>query len=190
MILAIGIPSNGLIHAETMFCTMEAVMTARQSLVQGFLFFFPRSCYVHDNRNTIIRDAMKKGATRVLFIDGDMYFDSQLINKLASHHKDIVAAIYNIRGKLPLVPAIKLFNDEELVPKGLFKCKGIATGLMMINLNVFKKIKKPWFFFEYLGPDDEYEGEDYYFCNKVLEAGFDIWCDSTLDVKHIGEYKY
>jgi hypothetical protein len=33
-------------------------------------------------------------------------------------------------------------------------------------------------------------GEDYAFCKRARDAGFEIWCDPAFDVIHYGEYGY
>ena len=38
--------------------------------------------------------------------------------------------------------------------------------------------------------DTDFVGEDIYFCKKVNEAGFGVWCDPTIDVGHLGLYRY
>jgi len=31
---------------------------------------------------------------------------------------------------------------------------------------------------------------DYWFCRQARKAGYDIWCDSTIELGHIGDYNY
>jgi GT2 family glycosyltransferase len=64
--------------------------------------------------------------------------------------------------------------------KGLVKCDGVGFGMVLIKMEVFKKLKMPYF--EY---SDQY-GEDLHFCNDATTAGFEIFCDTNLVLGHIG----
>lgn len=33
-------------------------------------------------------------------------------------------------------------------------------------------------------------GEDYYFCNKLTQAGIEIWADTSLELGHVGKYVF
>ena len=48
-------------------------------------------------------------------------------------------------------------------------------------------MQKPYFDFNYKGKE---VGEGVYFCLKAKDAGYEIWCDPTMDIGHIGEYIY
>ncbi len=72
----------------------------------------------------------------------------------------------------------------------LIKCAGVATGFLLIKLDVFKTLAKPYFFYSHKEDGSLEYGEDMYFCMKARQAGFDIWIDSTIKVAHIGDYNY
>jgi hypothetical protein len=57
----------------------------------------------------------------------------------------------------------------------------------MIHMSVFDRLAKPWFTTRVEG--EKLLGEDYYFCEQVRAAGFEIWCDGDLsrDIGHIGQ---
>jgi hypothetical protein len=59
----------------------------------------------------------------------------------------------------------------------------LPTGCLLIDTEVFANVKEPWF--EFIG---EHEGEDYSFCRKAIDAGFNIWCDIPLSLQlgHLG----
>ena len=68
--------------------------------------------------------------------------------------------------------------------------KIIPTGCLLIRMRVFDKIPKPWFSTRIEG--EKIQGEDYYFCDRAREAGFEIWCDGDLsrEIGHIGQAVY
>ena len=60
---------------------------------------------------------------------------------------------------------------------------------MMIDMKVFDNLKFPWFWFE-MGENGKMIGEDVYFCREAGKAGFEVWCDPRIEVKHIGTFEY
>ena len=61
---------------------------------------------------------------------------------------------------------------------------------MLVNTEVFKKMERPWFAFKYHESGMCEEGEDWYFCRKAKEMGYEVWCNPTISIKHIGEKEY
>ena len=65
------------------------------------------------------------------------------------------------------------------------------------KMSVFEKMKRPYFRFIDKEESDELPegqtlGEDYYFCNKMREAGIRMWCDIDLSyqVGHVGQWVF
>lgn len=144
---------------------------------------------VAGSRITLVKKARELGFTHILFVDDDQSFDSSVENpllKLLKEDRDIIGADYNYR-ELPLRSVTTPLTERS---NGLFKCKGLGTGFMLIRLSVFDKLEQPWFAF-----DKDEEGrllytDDEYFCKKAIEAGFDVWCDPSVKVGHVGMYVY
>lgn len=151
------------------------------------------SSVVHDARNKLVEDAKRSGCTHILFIDSDISFPADAINKLVEDDKDIVGGLY-YRKQIPHLPCI---NDKEgdrlLIPRNfprtrLFEVFSIGTGFLMIKTSVFEKISEPYFYF---GTYKKHSiGEDVYFCIKAQQHGFKVWCDPTIHLGHIGPYSY
>jgi len=149
--------------------------------------------------------ALQKDATHVCFIDTDMKFRSLMLHQLLAHDKPVVG-VASRKKKYPKEYTIKVvepakprrINDDELPSVPFNKIDGhpilVGTGIMLIDLRkVNPVLGRPWFKFNsYWDNEDNigYEGEDDYFCRKVLDAGLDIWCDPTVYVKHIGDAEY
>ncbi len=183
--ICIGIPSNGTVKTRTLFAITR--MLNRSPL--KFEVLTHDSCYIHVNREALVKRAIEGGFSHILFIDSDMFFDTGSAEQLLNRDKDIIGADYNYR-ELPLRGTLKELEGEEEPINGLKKCAGIATGFLMIKTSVFKKLKHPWFFYEMDENGLTVQGDDIWFCNRAREAGFDIWCDTTVNIKHIGEYLF
>lgn len=151
-----------------------------------------QSCYVHKNRNDIVEEALKGNYTHLFFIDSDMCFAPQVLERLLDRNKDIVGANYYKRNPNKET-VIKFMEDGKLVgkttPQDLFECATIGTGCVLIKMEVFRTMEKPYFDFK----DDiikEEVGEDVFFCLKAKRYDYKVWCDPTVDIGHIGEYIY
>lgn len=199
--ITIGIPCGGSIKADTVI----SLLTTLQAPPTEKALYIATGNYVHENRTTIVKRALLNKATHVMFIDADMTFPPNGIDRLMKDDKDIVGANYNVRGNPSLgnTPASTVkFVDENKrfiakpgseIPRELFKCYAVGTGFMLIKMSVFEKLSEPWFFFRDYIKDDggrEMMTEDVYFCEKANEAGFEVWCDPQIPMGHQGEYIY
>ena len=57
-------------------------------------------------------------------------------------------------------------------------------------MEVFEKLKKPWFKFDMHKDGYMLQGEDAWFCSQARKAGYKIWADGSLKIGHIGSYVY
>lgn len=187
--IAIGLPNRGYIHEQTALSLME--MT---ELPYKFVPFFTRGCFISAQREFIAQIAIKAQFTYLLFIDSDIKFPPETIDKLIQHDKDIIGAMYHYR-YLPKKPIVKFLKNERLVDEGevpnkVFKVGALGMGCMLIKTSVFHKMKKPYFTVLFDNNGQVHSSEDINFCVKARKAGFDIWCDPVLEIKHIGDYEY
>lgn len=180
----IAVPTNGLIKAMTTFSLFQTAVDAPCEVSLGLRL----SCDVVGNRNWLVNDAIAKGCSHVLFVDSDMAFSSDTLKRLLAHEKDIVGTAPNHR-RFPLETTVRFSKDQEpVLPKELFTCDAVGTGLLLIKTDVFYKLEKPYFAFEYDEEGVLKKGEDVRFCHKARDIGFEIWCDPTIEVGHIGDF--
>lgn len=187
--VVVGTPVHGLMHPEVVgsFVALCAQMKYPAQ------FVLKTDCYIHDGRNKIVQGALDKGASHVMFIDADMVFEPAAVDRLLSHKKDIVGGLY-VRRQPPHLPTAckregnKLENIKEWPKDRLFKVYGLATGFVLVKTEVFKKIEKPWFFYGYEDVFGTQLGDDYYFCHKAQEAGYNVWADPQIKLGHQGGY--
>jgi GT2 family glycosyltransferase len=186
----VGIPSTGSIKPLTASSLISFIPCCDFQLD----FTFVSGCYIHENRTNLALDALKKKATHLFFVDSDMWIHPNALNRLMSLNKSIVGLDYNQR-QHPLVSTVKFADSYgntvakpgQEVPKDKpFRCFAVATGAMLINMEVFREIDNPWFFYE----SEKLYGEDLWFCRQAYRKGIEVWCDPTVPVKHIGDYAY
>ena len=162
-------------------------------------------------RNLIAHEFLKSNCDHLLFIDSDMVFDPDSITRLLafSTQHAVVAGAYESRkpGKIYI---LTLDYDENknlsMTQMGLVKAKRVATGFMMIQRKVFEKLRdlhpewehkdnltdeRLYAFFDFACRPEGYIGEDFLFCERVIEAGMDdIWIDPTIKLGHMGHHEY
>ena len=158
--------------------------------------FYPviaKRMFIQNARNMAVDHALAQDMDYILFIDDDMVIrpEDKLFTKLVEHDKDIVAPLFFHR-RHPYAPLLfkrniraggryTTFDNIMDYQKGLLQVDGVGCGVVLIKTEVFKKIDNPYFVF-----GDTF-GEDLYFCNKAINAGFKIYCDTNIEVGHIGD---
>lgn len=191
--VAVCVPSRDVVSAGFAFdlCRMVAQADCNVSLlnIQGTL--------IVNQRTDLARQAMAMGATHILYLDDDMRFPADTMDRLLKHKKDIVAANYPTR-KFPIQP-VAFANDTDLtrVPTnadstGLETVSSVGMGVMLVNVEVFDKIGLPYFMIGFSPKNQEYTGEDIFFCRKARQAGYQIYIDHDLskEVKHTGSLDF
>jgi GT2 family glycosyltransferase len=152
-----------------------------------------------ESRNQIVRAFLKTDCTHLLFIDDDQIFNHEAVNILINHDVDVCTGITWQRGE-PHVPCIFIADADKKVifPLDAYQCGMVevdATGgyFLLIKRHVLEAIPSPWF--KYGDTSTGYSdgkdieaglGEDVSFGLKVKLAGFDIYCDSDLEIEHLG----
>ena len=154
---------------------------------------------VYISRNSMSEVAVKENLDYILWIDSDMVFSADLMQRLyqtmTENNLDILAPIC-FRRRAPFNPVIYkkirfgMFGDNEVVeyddyPKNsLFEVDGVGFGCVMMKVSVLKEIeeKEKGWFTPYPG-----FGEDLSFCIRAKRCGYRIWCDSSIKVGHISQ---
>ncbi len=212
--LWISVPAyTGEIKVETAHSLNVEMLAAFNRKVPYLLYFHEQDGIITRCRNAMVMQFLAsdpKHFTDMVFCDSDMGFPEGAILRLADYPVDIVGASYPYRKDPIGFPAV-FRRDEKGEPiteqeAGLIRMAGMPTGFLKIGRRVFERImerfpehyyndenvpqKKCWQFFEFIVQDHKFFGEDYAFCALAREAGFDIWCDPHIVMKHIGMKKF
>lgn len=138
----------------------------------------------------------------LLFIDSDMTFPEDALDKLIAHKKDIATGVYFTKelrnqpvcykkvtpfNKLrPSIPASREPITKDMMAKE-FEVEGCGTGFLLINTDVLDKVTeccgKPF--------DPEWNlSEDLAFCVRARMCGYKIFADGTIPLGHIGSVEF
>ena len=182
--ITVGIPSYDHIKTECVISLLQLQALSNLPLQ----FFLNQSLYIDYNRNQLVDVAIKNGSTHLMFIDSDIQFPADGIERLLAHDKDIVGGYYNTRrGNNPIRVkdnAGRLVTPE--LPTHLFECHVLPTGFMLIRLDALNKIQRPYF--QTITHEGGTIGEDVVFCKKATDAGLSIFCDPSIPLGHVGKH--
>ncbi len=151
---------------------------AFHSIVTGYQLPFAR--------NRIVEEALKNESDYVLFIDADMIFPPDLLTRLLAHNKDIVNALA-FRRTSPHYPCIFKWDNVNKCYQtmsymsGLLEVDACGMNNMLINTDVFRKLKKPWYYYR-----DNIFSSDLTFCENAKKAGYSVHVDTDQKMGHIG----
>lgn len=165
---------------------------------------FLSNSLVYDARNALAKEAIDTGADRILFIDSDMYFQPDMMERMAQDldkGADMVSGICVTR-RFPTQPCIyktvDIFDGDILKGKtevytdypkdSLFPIAGCGFGAVMMNTNVLKAVYE--MYSEPFNPIPGILGEDLSFCYRARDCGFKLFCDSRIKVGHVGTFIY
>ena len=188
--IMVGCPCANTLNVTTATCIQDLWLST--SYIQGSL--------VYDARNELVNQAIKYNAKFLLFVDSDMSFEREALQKLLDLDADIATGLYVERSGIKHRPTVykhidirtkeheavrEHFTKDEI--KDHFEVEGCGMGFCLIKTEVFKTILATY--------GDCFQpicglGEDLSFCWKAKQCGFKIMCDSTFELGHIGEYIY
>jgi FkbM family methyltransferase len=165
-------------------------------------------------RNAQVAKFLKSDCTDMLFIDSDLIFTPDHVKRILGHDEPLVGGFYV--KKKEGNPEFVVNTFEKLDPPradGLQKVKYVGTGFMKISRIVFEKMiekykdeiayhpdEQPpdaveYDFFSvgrYKFPDGttRYLSEDWFFCQRWLDLGGEVWADAAICCKHVGPACY
>lgn len=205
--LVICVPSTSLWQAEFGMSLLFLTNTLASKPVS---LGRPMHYQIHNKRGSIlaamrqsmVETALKNKATHLLFVDSDQTFPADTVHRLLAHKKQVVAC--NIATKMiPSTPTarnrgstwagVPVYTSSSSPP--LEKVWRVGTGIMLIDLNIFKReqLKEgPWFTQRWNPELNSYVGEDWAFCEALEAAGVSLWVDHklSLEVGHLGNLTY
>lgn len=160
-------------------------------------------------RNCIASTAIQDGFAETMWIDSDIGFDSDDVERLRSHQWPVVAGLYAKKSRREF--ACKFLPGTSKIQfgsGGLLEIMYAATGFLLIRRQVYLDVQSklnlpicntmfggsvtPWFqplVKDYRG-GHWYLGENFAFCERIRLAGFKSFADTTIRIQHYSNYPY
>ena len=187
----VAIPSLDTVPA--LFCQSLALLKRAGDTIVGFQV----GSLVYNARNELARQAIKSEADWVLWLDSDMVFEPDLLKKMLKvceeNDIDFLTGLC-FRRKPPYTPCLfdRLDKMEHgasyttimSVPEGRFKVGGCGFAGVLMSTDVLLSVAAR-FGGRMFDPLEGF-GEDVSFCWRARQCGYEIWCDSDIELGHIG----
>lgn len=187
----IAIPCLDMVH--TLF--MASLISLRKP--EGTEIAIASCSLVYESRHTLAQKAINEGFDRVLWLDSDMTFGPDLLERFSAdldNGKEFVCGLFFTR-KNPIMPCVyevcrpRTKRTGEVVPAkesfreipdGIFEIEGCGFAAVMMTTDLIRSAGPLPFY-----PEEGF-GEDLTFCRKVRAAGKKLYCDPGIKVGHIG----
>lgn len=186
-ILTLGVLTRGFTSIEWSFALRKLHLPEGTDFVK-----IPGLPFDHA-RNEIVKKAVKNGSDWLFFLDDDVLPPPDAFLQLTAWKKPVVSGLYYKRqGKI--VPTAYREGAHGPVPIPSVGTPGfvdfVGGGCLLIHKVVFEKLKYPWFEWtidQEALPSKDRLGEDFNFCRKARQAGFEVFLDTTVKCRHLGE---
>lgn len=146
-------------------------------------------------RINLAQAALDANADYVLWIDSDMVFPANSLERLLAHDEDMVTGLYFMRrgNHAPVIYSEvtedgRVVNYSKYPQNALIEVAGCGFGMVLMKTDVIRRVvqESSGYTFQPIPK----LGEDLSFCLRFRNAGGRIWCDTTLKLGHMGEYVY
>ncbi len=153
---------------------------------------------VDEARNICAAEALKREADYLLFIDNDIIPTKDGLTKLLKDMEEtkgpVVSGDYPMKGKpahsasthLDTNGLVTALDRTEDFKKGkLFKANWlIGLGFCLINTNVFRQMRQPWFKCYAQGKESQVN-EDAHFTELCFENGYNVYINPKAECLHV-----
>lgn len=159
-------------------------------------------------------DFIESDRDYLLTLDDDIDVPQDFIIELIAADKDIIGGFYRLKDKDSAHTAIRMpldrkheipdfpeiFKNDMIVP-----AKYVSTGCMLVKRSVFLRMighykelhylqnvtrKQAWALYLPFIHENEYLSEDWAFCQRAEDIGFEIWAHGGVRCAHWGLIKY
>lgn len=167
---------------------------------------------IDQGRSQMATDALAQGFEELMWIDADIGFDPDAVDKLRSHRLPVACGIY-AKKSVRAIAAYVLPHTEQIIfgeGGGLHELYYGATGFLLTHREVYEKVQKlqnlpvcnVWegqgtptvpYFLPMIVPSrggQWYLGEDFAFFERVRRVGYKIMADTTIRLRLYGSYGF
>ena len=149
---------------------------------------------IYTSRNRLRQTAIKMGVDYVFWLDSDMVFPpdtlEKMIQTLEGNNLDILSGVY-FRRVAPYTPVLYDEMDDtgvdytefDSIPDGLFKIGACGFGCVLMRTSVLIDVLATHL--DLFTPLAR-AGEDISFCIRARQCGYELWADPSIPLGHVG----
>lgn len=163
---------------------------------------------IDQGRNQLATDALAKGFSETLWIDADMSFEPDAVDRLRKHNLPITCGVYPKKGKRELTVHVLPGTTQLVLGRGggVTEIRYAATGFLHVRRSAYESIQQTlklptcntrWNrpmvpFFQPMIQEEPwgswYLAEDFAFSERARRCGFKIMADTSFRLGHIGTH--
>lgn len=158
-----------------------------------------RHTRVDDLRNEAVLAAKSANASHLLFLDADMTWPGDLLDRMLRHHdRGIVSGLYFLKAWPNSAVAFKsgyvnlktgqvdyVYDEQVLEGAALRPEALVGMGCALVPMAVFDAVPRPWFEYRQDRNGVWSITEDVAFCQKAAAVGCPIYLDPTVKCGHV-----
>lgn len=173
----------------------QSMVNARISVDHDFLFV--KGAAINEARDMAARNAIMGGFTHLMFIDDDIMFPPDAIQKLIDMNWPIAAGLYFTKAEhsMPVAWERLYLEDDQIQADPLilqrnetiYEVDAVGMGFTLIQVDVIKDVlkhNKSTFY------PLHFASEDITFCYLANQLGYRVMLNITTGLLHIGSYRY
>lgn len=162
-------------------------------------------------RNQMASDALAQGFDELMWIDSDIVFDPDDVEKLRGHDVPVACGMYPKKACRQFACAFLPDTRQVLFGKhgGLIELLYSGFGFILTRRVVYETMQRelrlpvcnqrfkglplvPYFLPMIVGEGEQawYLSEDFAFCERARQCGFRIMADTTIRLWHVGSYRF
>ena len=143
---------------------------------------------VYLSRDWLVRHAAGNGYSHILWLDADMMFEPDVLDRLLGCEKPLAAGVYRGRHD-KLIPCVfsslKPIDRWTDIPKeGVYPIEGCGFGCVLTETLMMERIYNRYG--TCFTPTPEF-GEDLAFCDRARLDGYFMVADCSVKCGHIGQ---
>jgi hypothetical protein len=200
------VPASGMIEPG---CELGLGELERRGYVVRRVFGFSA---IDFGRSVLASEALRDGFQEIMWIDSDINFHPDDVEKLRSHQLPIACGIYAKKNGKSFACCFNLSDKEydvEFGPGGgLYEIYYAAFGFIHTRRHLYETVRTQLqipecnqrfgkavvpYVLPMLIPDKKghwYLAEDFAFCERVKQCGIKIMADTTIRLLHVGNYGF
>lgn len=185
---------DGKVCAEYLHSMFATDRDLRERGIPWTVSFVSGDPYIDHARNVLLEQFWRSTATHCLFIDSDVGWKAEDVQRLLRMDVPVCAGVYRYKVAEVQFPMIPKMADGKIVKHGQYiEADGVPAGFLMIRRDALERMREAYpqlhcgKFFAAFTPavfNGEWQPEDYLFCLRWRDVGGKILVDPHCDLSH------
>ena len=197
--VVIGIPTPEYVHSDFALANLPQIINVAKKKGYKLSLMSKTGVRTDSNRNQILNTVLKSDADAILWLDADMVYDVDIVDKLYTADKNVIGTTYYKRS-YPYYPVVYVKNGNEVNPYSPVDLgdkpeiplivDGIGFGGMMVKTSFYRSLGEDMWHrygdnFQIPTATTKKESHDLVFCQTTQEHGSEVWIHNGCKALHI-----